>query len=99
MDYHRILSEAFQAPAAYSDRPNGCCRIYVCIAEKAHRRGIKAAAKKLGRTYQTEAAYGFRHVLYVGYDNNTGAEWGKGKALAAALSAAGVPAFVEMAGD
>ena len=95
MDYHKILSNAWHQSqfATTKGQPGGCARIYVCIADPEHRKGIKAAAKRLGKIYQTNAAYGLRHVLYVGYDNNTGREMAYGKALAEHLTAAGISAY------
>lgn len=98
MDYVKILRDAYAAVST-AERASGCGRVYVCIADKKHRAGIKAAAKKLGKTYQTEAAYGFKYVLYVGYDNNTGVELGKGTKIANMLVMAGIDAFREEAGD
>ena len=72
-------------------RATGCGRVYVAIS-KEHRNGIKAAAKKLGVRY-LGAESQCPHALYVGYDNATGIELGKGAAVAEALKAAGVSCY------
>ena len=90
MDYVSILRSALNAPYSTA-RATGCGRVYVAIS-KEHRRGIAAAAKKLGARYwgkESQCPY----ALYVGYDNGTGIELGKGTAIADALKAAGVSCY------
>lgn len=97
-DYASILSAAFEASPPPA-RAYGCGRVYVAIADKAHRRGIAAACKKLGRMW-LKAAYGTSgNVIYIGYDNATGREVAKGEHIASVLKAHGISAFMDAVGD
>ena len=90
MDYVKILRNALAQPYSTA-RATGCGRVYVAIS-KPHRRGIKAAAQKLGIRYLGSESQ-CPNALYVGYDNATGIELGKGAAIADALKAAGVECY------
>lgn len=96
MDYVSILKTALAAP--FTAEPSCCGRVYVSV-DKEHARGIKAAAKKLGRTFQTSGHYGTRNVLYVGYDNADGKALGQGTAIVASLKAAGIGCYRDEHGD
>lgn len=110
-DYLKILTAALVAPYT-SARPSGCGRVYVCVPSttwqgtadqnaqaKADARGIAAAAKKLGKIFQKRSHYGDSNALYVGYDNCTGAELGRGDAIVATLKAAGIDCYRNEHGD
>lgn len=97
LNYVAILANAFAA-RSQAERPSGCGRVYVCVA-KEHAAGIKKAAKALGKIYQTNSHYGDKHALYVGYDNASGQELGRGTVIAAALKAAGIDAYRNEHGD
>ena len=90
MDYVAILSRAIHAHYVAA-RATGCGRVYVAIS-KEHRRGIRAASKRLGVRYLGSESQ-CPHAIYVGYDNGTGIELGKGAAIASALNASGVSCY------
>lgn len=112
LDYAKILTEAFALPAK-DIRPSCCGRVYVCISTpgglfptpeqesigKAHQQGIKAAAKKIGKIFQTKSHYGDRNALYVGYDNASGIELAKGEAIVAHLKSYGIACYRNEHGD
>lgn len=112
LDYVKILSDAFALPAT-GERPSGCGRVYVCISTpggifptpeqesigKAHQEGIKKAAKKLGKIFQAKSHYGDRNALYVGYDNASGYELGKGTAIVNYLMHHGITCYRNEHGD
>lgn len=97
-DYVAILKEGFFAPVA-AERSSGCGRVYVAITDPIHFKGIKAAAKYLGKIYQTKTHYGDRNAIYVGYDNATGVELARGTKLVEALKVAGIGAYRNEHGD
>jgi len=109
-DYLAILTEAFAAPVVV-ERPSGCGRVYVVLGAswdaseeakaqaKADAKGIAAAAKKLGKIWQAKSHYGDRNALYVGYDNHTGYELGKGTAIERVLKAHGIDCYRNEHGD
>lgn len=100
LDYDAILQTAFAAAdRATPERISACGRIYVCIVDKAHGRGIARAAKKLGKIYQGRGHYGVTNALYVGYDNATGREFARGTAIVAVLVANGIRAYRDEHGD
>ena len=96
MDYAQILRNALAQPYSPA-RATGCGRVYVVIA-KPHRSGITAAAQKLGMRYLGSESQ-CPNALYIGYDNATGIELGKGAAIADALNAAGVACYRDEYGD
>ena len=96
MDYKRILREAFERrPESTAGMYMCAARVYVEIFDKEHLKGVEAAAKSLGILFQRKPHYGLSPALYIGLDNGTGAEYGKGMAVATALRAAGIKAHVE----
>lgn len=112
LDYKTILRNAFDQRGT-PERPSGCGRVYVCISTagglwptaeqeaeaKRHVAGIKKAAKELDLIFQTRSHYGDRNALYVGYDNASGRELGRGTAIVAALKEAGIQAYRNEHGD
>lgn len=112
LDYTAILRAAFEQPAQ-AERISGCGRVYVCISTpgglfpsdqqiaegKAHQAGIKKAAQKLGKIFQARSHYGDRNALYVGYDNASGVELGKGTAIVNYLKAQGITCYRNEHGD
>jgi hypothetical protein len=97
VNYLAVLSSALSAPYS-AERPSGCGRVYVCVS-KEHAKGIKAAAKKLGKIFQSSSHYGDKYALYVGYDNCDGKALGQGSAIVASLKSAGIPAYRNEHGD
>jgi len=99
MDYVSALKSAISAASTVSpERGSGCGRIYV-IPSSEHKRGLKAAAKKLGVIW-TDKTYGIgASSLYVGYDNCTGKELAKGTAMVAALKAHGIDCYRDEVAD
>lgn len=97
--YDAILRAALAAAdAAPRERPTGIGRVYVVI-DKVHRRGVAAAAKKVGLRY-LQKAYGTSDgVLYIGYDNASGRELARGAAIARVLKAAGIGAYRDEVAD
>jgi hypothetical protein len=95
-----ILSAAFAAPVV-PVRASGCGRVYVSISssDKALVNAVSAAAKAMGKIFQRKGYMGMRNVLYIGYDNASGRELAKGEAIAAYLSANGIPAYMDAQGD
>lgn len=91
MDYVAILRDALGSPVT-PERPLGCGRIYVSV-DKAHAKGIRAAAAKLGKLFQTRSHYGTANALYVGYDNCDGQALARGTAIVAKLKAAGIECY------
>lgn len=91
IDYVAALSAAMSAP--YTVTGSSCCgRVYV-VPAKDHKRGLRAAAKKLGARWLPEAYGTSRGVLYVGYDNADGNALARGAAMVAALKAHGVDCY------
>ena len=91
IDYVAALKDALTAP--YSVDARSCCgRVYV-VPAKDHKRGLRAAAKKLGARWLSEAYGTSRGVLYVGYDNADGHALARGAAMVAALKAHGVDCY------
>jgi hypothetical protein len=69
----------------------GCARVYVQISGGR----INAASVKLLATFGLKVmprAFG-RPAIYIGYDNATGADYGKAIAMAKAFTQAGVSAY------
>lgn len=95
------LTSAFAvSPPAKIGPTGGCGRVYVSVTgDRATINGVAAAAKKLGIIFQRKAHYGMRNALYVGYDNASGRLLAKGEAVAEALTAAGIPAYMDAHGD
>jgi hypothetical protein len=112
INYTKILAEAF-ALRGTPERVSGCGRVYVCLSpegglfptaeqEAQHKKdvaGIKKAAKALGKIYQTNGHGGLRKCLYVGYDNASGLELGRGTAIVAFLKANGIGCYRDENGD
>jgi hypothetical protein len=98
MDYVALLKTAFetQVPA---ERGIGCGRIYVAGFDKEHAKGIKAAAKELGKIYQGRSHYGDSNALYIGYDNCDGKALARGTFVVATLKAAGIGCYRNEHGD
>lgn len=97
VDYVAILTAAFAAPVV--NEPSGCGRVYVAITDTLHVNAIKNAAKKIGKLFLTKGQRGDRNVLYIGYDNATGYELGRGTAVLNVLKAAGIGAYRNEHGD
>ena len=97
IDYVSILNEATKSHIE-PERPLGIGRIYV-VVDKAHARGIGAAAKKLGLIFQMKAHYGMKNALYVGYDNHDGRALARGTRVVEMLKAHGIGAYREEQGD
>lgn len=78
-----------------------CARAYVCFigVTPKIRATLKKWAKSRGKIYQTEAAYGMRNALYIGYDNASGIECGKAQAFADYVKAQGVSCFADFGQD
>ena len=92
LNYTEILRNAFAQTSDFANGPTcGCGRVYVAIG-KDHRRGISAAAKKLGIRYLGRESQ-CPNALYIGYDNASGIELSRGAKIADALKAAGVDAY------
>ena len=100
LDYNDILAEALRTAAdATPERISGCGRVYVCIVDKAHVKGVEKAAKAAGRIFQRKGYAGMRNVLYVGYDNATGKELARGTAMAMVFEAHGISCYRDEQGD
>ena len=97
IDHKAALTAALAAPAPVTLR-SGCGRVYVMI-DKAHRRGIAAAALALGVRYLKEAYGAGKGALYVGYDNANGVELARGAAMVEVLKAHGIPCYRDEVGD
>jgi hypothetical protein len=67
--------------------------------QKAHIKGLKAACKALGKIFQTKSHYGDRNAIYVGYDNATGYELGRGTAIVNYLKSQGIDCYRNEHGD
>ena len=79
----------------------GCGRAYVCL-DKVDVKTLnlyKRAAKNLGIRYLTEAYGSGKRVLYIGYDNSTGAVVAKAHAIAENLVKIGLPAYSDAVSD
>lgn len=98
IDYYKVLSTAFDTKT-YPERAIGCCRVYVVLMDKEHAKGMAAAAKRLGRIFQTKAHYNLTNALYIGYDNCSGHELAKATEVVRALKAAGIKCYREEMGD
>lgn len=98
IDYVAVLRDAF-ATSVTPEPGIGCGRIYVGIVDKTHAAGIKKAAKKLGKIFQTRGHQGASNVLYVGYDNCDGRSLALGTAIVAKLKAAGIASYRDEQGD
>ncbi len=99
MDYVTALENALaHANIVAPERISGCGRVYV-VPAKEHKKGIKAAAKKLGVMY-LDSAYGTdKGVIYVGYDNADGRALARGTAIVASLKAVGISCYRDEVGD
>lgn len=107
MNYAAILNEAL-ALRGTPERASGCGRVYVCLsagwdadeAQKAemkrHIAGIKKAA---GTRFQAKNHYGNRNSIYVGYDNCSGIELGRGTAIVEFLKGHGINCYRDEHGD
>lgn len=95
-DIANALADAFATRS--HERPIGCCRVYVTV-DKANAKTVAAAAKKIGKIFETKAHYGMKNALYIGYDNCSGRELAQGAAVVSALKAAGIYACREEHGD
>lgn len=107
MNYGAILDEAL-ALRGTPERPSGCGRVYVCLssgwdasdeqkaAMKKHVAGIKKAA---GSRFQARNHYGNRNSIYIGYDNASGVELGRGTAIVAFLKSKGIDCYRDEHGD
>lgn len=96
------IASALSAPVTVKPVYGGCARVYVtvCGVDKKTVNAIAAACKANHLIFQRKAYYGLRNAIYIGYEmGTTGAVYCKGEAFAAALSAAGLPAYVEAFGD
>lgn len=97
--YRTAIAAAFAAPF-HAERPSGCGRVYVCLSiDGKDVKHVKAACKALGLIFQPKAHYGLTNAIYVGYDNASGRLLGKGEAVAQALNALGVKAYMEACAD
>ena len=91
IDYVAALEEAMTAP--YIVTRSSCCgRVYV-VPAKEHKRGLRAAAKKLGARWLPEAYGTARGVLYVGYDNADGNALARGAAMVEILKARSIGCY------
>lgn len=95
------LAAAWAMPSTAKIGPcGGCGRVYVSVSGGAPIvNAVAAAAKKMGLTFLRRAYGTSGNVIYVGYDNASGALLAKGEAVAAALTAAGIPAYMDAVGD
>jgi hypothetical protein len=59
---------------------------------------VLEGCQKAGRRFQYKG-HEVTNAIYIGYDNNTGVEHGRGQAVAAALKQLGLSAYVEVVGD
>lgn len=82
-DLSNSLAHAFATTR--NERPIGCCRVYVVLANKADAKRVAAAAKKIGKIFQAKAHYGLKNALYIGYDNCSGRELAQGTDVMLAL--------------
>lgn len=82
------------------DRPSGCGRVYVGLGYK--------ALRKNGKAVKVLEKYGFKVFtrpnssgvwIYVGYDNCTGVELAKGRAIAESFKRSGITAYMIADGD
>ena len=104
-DVYEALVAAYAAP--YVAKPAcGCGRAYVCFTGgsspseyRATVNAVSAACKKLGVTFLRKAYGTSNNSIYVGYDNADGRALGKAKAMAAALTASGFPAYEDAVAD
>lgn len=95
------FSTAWDMATRFADRAGGaraCGRVYVVIAEKADRSAARTWAKGNGKIW-TGAGGHVPNALYVGYDNASGIELGRGEAFAAQLKARGVSAYCDAMED
>ncbi len=99
VDVEVAIGKALAAPAAGLG-PAGCARIYVCVSgvDKKTLNAVAAACKSYNLIFQRKAHYGLRNAIYIGYSIN-GKEYNRGEAFAAALTAAGIPAYMTAEGD
>ena|SRR5665213_1676002 len=97
MDYVALLTTAFTTPVP-AERGIGCGRVYVAV-DKEHAKGIKAAAKKLGKIFQGRSHYGASNTIYIGYDNCDGNALARGTFVVATLKAAGIGCYRDENGD
>ncbi|MDQ3170319.1 MAG: hypothetical protein M3Q55_09305 [Acidobacteriota bacterium] len=96
-----ILRAAHAAPVA-PVRASGCGRAYVCVStsDKDLLKAVAVACKALGLLFERRGHYGTgSNSIYIGYDNCDGRAIGKSIAIAAALSAAGIPAYDDAVAD
>ena len=97
------LRTAWLAPVVPKAGPTGGCgRAYVCVSRAIGRAGVNAVAaacKKLGIMFLRKAYGTGGNAIYCGYDNADGRALAKSEAVAAALSAAGIPAYAEAVAD
>jgi hypothetical protein len=96
-DLLETLKSAFEKPVT-PERPQGCCRVYVSVADTAARK-VASVAAKLGKDFQAKSYYGTRNTIYVGYDNMDGRALARGTAVVSALEAAGISAYRDEQGD
>lgn len=100
INYNDIMAEALRAAAdAKPEFRSGCGRVYVCIVDKAHVKGVEKAAMAAGRRFLRKGYAGMRNVLYVGYDNATGKELAMGTAMAKVFEAHGIKCYRDEQGD
>ena len=95
------VKTAFAVPYTPKAGPcGGCGRVYVAVSgERETINAVAAAARKLGLRFERKTYYGTRNAFYIGYDNASGRELAKGEAIAEALTAAGLPAYMDAHGD
>jgi hypothetical protein len=98
-----MLEKVAAAAAApfTSGRAMGCGRAYVCVhsVDKPTMRMFAAACKEVGLLFLPKAYGVTGPAVYVGYDNCDGRALARAEAVAASLTASGLPAYTEAVSD